>query len=138
MPRSADDSGLGARLRAVFSDILELAQVRLELFTLEAREAFLHLVLLGVFAVGCTVAIGFGLSFLAVLIIALLWNTYRFWTLGVFAAVFLIGGLVLLALARARLRGLADMFAATRREWQRDRERLWRAPAKSARKGNTP
>jgi uncharacterized membrane protein YqjE len=137
-PRSADNSSLAARLRAVLTDILELAQVRLELFTLEAREAFLHLVLLGVFAVGCTVTIGFGLSFLAIFIVVLLWHTYRLWALGIFAAAFLIGGLILLALARAHLKKLADLFAATRGEWQRDRERLWRAPADPTRKGNMP
>jgi uncharacterized membrane protein YqjE len=138
MPRSANDSGMAARLRAVLSDILELMQVRLELFVLEAREAFLHLILLGVFAVGCTVAIGFGLSFLAALIVVLLWHTYRLWALGIFAAAFLIGGLVLLALARMHLKGLADLFAATRNEWQCDRERLWRAPADPPHKGNAP
>jgi uncharacterized membrane protein YqjE len=137
MQRFADDSGLAARLRAAAADTLELAQVRLELFSIETREAFLRLALLAAFAVGAAVVIGFGLSFLAVLVILLLGETHRLWALGIFAVVFLAGGLVLLALARAYFRGLTDLFAATRGEWQRDRERLWRAPVDPARKDQT-
>jgi uncharacterized membrane protein YqjE len=124
MPRSADDSGLAARLRAVACDVLELAQVRLELLTLDTREALSRVVLLAALAVGGTVVIGFGLSFLAVFIIVLLWDTHRLWALGLFAAVFLAGGLALLIWTRIGLNRLASLFAATRGEWQRDRERL--------------
>jgi uncharacterized membrane protein YqjE len=138
MPRSAYDPGLAARLRAVAADALELAQVRLELFALEAREASLRLVLLAACAVGGAVVVGFGLSFLAVFIIVLLWDTHRLWALGIFAGVFLVGGFGLLALVRARLRGFADLFAATRGEWQRDRERLSGPPADPARNNNRP
>jgi uncharacterized membrane protein YqjE len=112
--RSADGLGVAERLRALAADVLELAQVRLELFSLEAREACLRLITLAALAVGSVVVISFGLSFLAGLVIALLWNTYRLWTLGVCAAVFLAGGCVLLMLARSCLKGLSSLFAATR------------------------
>lgn len=135
MRRSTDDSGLTARLRAVAADTLELAQIRLELFSLETREAFSRLALLAAFTVGAVVVIGFGLGFLAALIVLLLRETYRLWALGLFAVVFLAGGLVLLAQARAYSRRLADLFAATRGEWQRDREHLWRVPIDPVRKG---
>ncbi|MDR0457585.1 MAG: phage holin family protein [Burkholderiaceae bacterium] len=140
MPRSAGDPGLAGGLRALAADALELAHVRLELFSLEAREAFLRLVVLVALAVGSAVAIGFGLSFLAVFVIVLLWDTHRLWALGVFAVVFLAGGCVLLMLARACLRGLANLFAATRGEWQHDRERLGmeRASADPARTEGAP
>ena len=138
MPRSADDLGLVARLRAVASDVLELAQVRLELFTLDTREALSRVVLLAALAVGGAVVIGFGLSFLAVFFVVLLWDTHRLWALGLSAAVFLAGGLVLLALTRAGLKGLACLFAASRGEWQRDRERLRSASAGPEPKDNAP
>jgi uncharacterized membrane protein YqjE len=50
------------------------------------------------------------------------------------AAVFLAGGCVLLGLAWARIKGLARMFAATRGELRRDRERLRDTPADASKK----
>jgi hypothetical protein len=44
----------------------------------------------------------------------------------------------LLALARAHFHGLSDLFAATRGEWQRDRERLGRASADPAHQSDAP
>jgi len=140
MPRSGDasDPGLGTHLRAVAADTLELARVRLELFTLETREAFLRLAALAALVVGGAIALSFGLSFLAVFIIVLLWDAHRLLALGIFAAAFLAGGWVLLLLARTYFRGLTDLFAATRGEWQRDRDRLLRTPPNPAQKGGTP
>lgn len=125
MPHSDDDSGLGARLRATASDALELLQVRLELFTLEAREAFAHLLRLAAFVVGGAVAVSCGLIFLAVLVIvALKDSSQRLWALGVFTVLFLGVGIALLGLAWTRVKGLVRLFAATRSEFQGDHERL--------------
>ena len=38
MTSPAQDAGTAARLRALLADVVELVQVRLELFTVEARE----------------------------------------------------------------------------------------------------
>lgn len=125
MPHPDDDTGLAARLRATACDVLELAQIRLELFTLEAREACAHLLRLAAFIVGGAVAVSSGLIFLAVLILVALKDTeQRLWALGVFTVVFLGAGIALLWLAWMRVKGLVRLFAATRGEFQDDRARL--------------
>ncbi|MDR0479553.1 MAG: phage holin family protein [Burkholderiaceae bacterium] len=131
-PRADDDPGVAARLRAVASDALELVQIRLELFALEAREEFARLLRLAAFVVVGAVAVSCGLVFLAVLVIVALQNSaQRLWALGVFTVIFLGIGATFLGLAWAGVKGLAHMFAATRGEFQRDRERFLRSQPSS-------
>lgn len=126
MPRtsSSDQASSASRVRALMADILELAQVRFELFTVEAREEMLRfgqMVLFGAFA---ATFLSFGLIFLAIFLTVLFWDTHRLLALGVFTAIFLCGGLVLSALAWARFKEGARMFSGTRAELQLDQERL--------------
>ena len=102
------DASTAARVRGLFADVIELAQVRFELFTVEARDELSRLARMAVMGALAVVFVSFGLIFLAIFLTVLLWDSQRL--------------LALLAWQRAR-QG-ARMFAASRDELRRDQERL--------------
>mgnify|MGYP003433557724 FL=1 len=124
--RSTDDASTSARVRGLLADVVELAQVRLELIAIEARQELSRLTGMAVLAALAVVFVSFGLIFLAIFLTVLLWDTQRLLVLGIFSAVFLGGALVLALLAWRRAGQGAAMFAATRDELRRDQER-WRS-----------
>ena len=124
MASSSSDVNTAGRLRGLFADVIELAQVRLELFTVEARVELSRLTWLAVLGALAVVFVSFGLIFLAIFLTVLVWDTHRLVALGIFTTLFLGGGLVLALLARQRARQGARMFAASRDELRRDQERL--------------
>jgi len=126
MTDPADDASAStaARVRALLADVTELAQVRLELLTVEARQEIARLTSLTVLGALAVLLAGFGLAFLAVFLTVLLWDTQRLLALGVFTALFLGGAAALAWLARQRARQGARMFAASRDELRADQQRL--------------
>jgi uncharacterized membrane protein YqjE len=124
MSAPSADASTATRLRALLADVTELAQVRLELFTVEARQELARLARLAVLTVLAAVLAAFGLVFLALFFTVLLWDSQRLLALGIFTAIFLGGGVALGWLAWRRIRQGAQMFAATREELRRDHERL--------------
>ncbi len=124
MASSSSDVNTAGRLRGLFADVIELAQVRLELFTVEARVELSRLTWLAVLGALAVVFVSFGLIFLAIFLTVLVWDTHRLVALGIFTTLFLGGGLVLALLAWQRARQGARMFAASRDELRRDQERL--------------
>ena len=124
MASSSSDVNTAGRLRGLFADVIELAQVRLELFTVEARVELSRLPWLAVLGALAVVFVSFGLIFLAIFLTVLVWDTHRLVALGIFTTLFLGGGLVLALLAWQRARQGARMFAASRDELRRDQERL--------------
>ena len=124
MSPPASDAGTAARLRALLADVVELVQVRLELFTVEAREELARLARMAVLGALAVVLLSFGLIFLALFLTVLLWDSQRLLALGVFTTLFLGGGAVLALLAWQKARQGFRMFGATRDELRRDQERL--------------
>jgi uncharacterized membrane protein YqjE len=124
MGSPASDASTAARVRGLVADVIELAQVRFELFTVEAREEMARVTSMAVMGALAVVFISFGLIFLAVFVTVLLWDSQRLLALGVFTTLFLGGGAVLALLAWHKLRQGARMFGATRDELRRDQERL--------------
>ena len=125
MPLKPEDlTGAAARIRLLLADLVELLSVRLDLLVVEARLETQRLAWLLALGVLGALTLGFGLLFLAIFITVLLWDTHREAALAAFTALFLLGGVVLLLLARAYLKQGAQMFAATRAELQADKERL--------------
>jgi uncharacterized membrane protein YqjE len=120
----SSDASTSAKVRGLFADVIELAQVRFELFTVEAREELSRLTWLAVTSALAVVFVSFGLIFLSVFLTVLLWDTHRLVALGIFTTLFLGGGIVLALLARHKARQGFRMFAASRDELRRDQERL--------------
>ena len=121
---SAGSESTLTRVRQLLADGVELAQVRLELLSLEAREDIGQLLTLGVQAALAVVLLSFGLIFLALFLTVMLWDTQRLLALGIFTTVFLCGGGVLGLLAWQRLRRGLRLFRSSIQELRADRERL--------------
>jgi uncharacterized membrane protein YqjE len=117
-----------AAVRGWLADLLELAEVRLELFSVEARIELRRVFLLGVYAIVGALLFAFGLVFLALLMTAALWDSHPLLALALCTAVFLGASIVCIGLARRTLRALGSMFDATREELRRDRQRLRAEP----------
>lgn len=126
MPRAPapEQPSTSARVRGLLADVLELAQIRFELLTIEARQELLRLGQMAMFAAFAVTFLSFGLIFLAIFLTVLFWDTHRLLALGIFTALFLGGGLALFAVAWARFKEGSRMFSATREEMKRDQERL--------------
>ncbi|NIM42507.1 MAG: hypothetical protein GTN84_15165 [Hydrogenophaga sp.] len=115
---------LSASLRGLAATIVELAQVRLELFSVEAQEEVLRVAGLVVYGVIALVCMALGLCFLAILITVALWDEHRLAALGAFTGLFLLVGLVAIGQARARVLRGSRLFSATIDELRQDREAL--------------
>ena len=118
------DASTAARVRGLFADVIELAQVRFELFTVEARDELSRLARMAVMGALAVVFVSFGLIFLAIFLTVLLWDSQRLLALGVFTTLFLGGGAGLVLWVRQQARQGLQMFAATRDELLRDQQRL--------------
>lgn len=115
---------LSASVRGLVATLLELAQVRLELLSVEAQEEVLRVAGLVAYGAIALVCLALGLGFLAILITVALWDQHRLLALSVFAAVFLLAGLGAAWQARSRLRRGSRLFSASIDELRQDREAL--------------
>lgn len=105
--------------------LLEMLQVRLELFNVEAQEELQRVLGLLLFGAVALVLLSLGLVFLSMLITIALWDSHRLLALAVFATLFLSLGAVCAWVARQRARASGTrFFAASAEELRRDRERL--------------
>ena len=120
----SSSGGAESRVRGWVANILELAEVRLELLTIEARVGVQRLVLVCVYGVLGAMLAAFGVIFLALLITVWVWATHPLLALGVFTTLFLGGGAGLVLWVRQQARQGLRMFAATRDELLRDQQRL--------------
>ena len=120
MGEPAKEIRLFASIRRLSATVLELAQVRIDLFSteleLEKRRIFDGL-LWGAFAV---VVLGVGLVLACGFVMLLFWDTHRLVTAGVLASAFLGSGILLAVMARRRLRSLDGMFRLSLNELEQD------------------
>ena len=115
---------LAVSLRGLADSLIEFISIRLELVSVEAREETLRIGELLLYGAIAVVLLSLGLTFLAVLLTVLLWDSHRVLALAVFAAVFLSLGAVAYVAARARLVKGSRLWGTSLDELERDRERL--------------
>jgi len=120
----ASPQRLSSSLRGLASTVLELLQVRLELFSVEAQEEVLRVGALLVYGAVAVTFLSLGLTFLALFITVALWDSHRLLALGIFTALFLLTGGVAAWLARERVRNGTRLFSASIEELRQDREGL--------------
>ncbi|MCC7182321.1 MAG: phage holin family protein [Rhodocyclaceae bacterium] len=123
---SAPRRGWAERLAAIAEHALALAQTRLELLSLELREAGVRYGAALALAAAALFFLGFGVVLLALFLTVLLWDSHRLLPLAVFTTLFLVTGVFCALLARARARARPDerLLGATLDELARDREAL--------------
>ena len=115
---------LARSLRGLAATLLGLAQVRLELLSVEAREEALRLGEILLYGAIALTMLSVGVAFLAIFLTVLLWDSHRLLALAVFATLFLSGGIVAAWVARDRLRQGSRLFTESIRELQKDRTKL--------------
>jgi uncharacterized membrane protein YqjE len=115
---------LGSRLRRLAAGAVGILQTRLELLFTEIEEEKLRLGTLLAYAAVAFFFLGFGAVLLALFLTVLLWDTHRMLALGVFAALFLVIGLLAAGAAVRIGRQGSRLFAASIAELARDRRML--------------
>jgi len=115
---------LSASVRGLAATLIELAQVRLELFSVEAQEEVLRVASMVAYGAIALVCMALGLGFLAILITVALWDQHRLLALSVFTGVFLAVGLFAAWRARERVLRGSRLFSASIDELRQDRESL--------------
>ena len=127
MPDSIPEAGILGHFSALLAAKLSYLRARLELAGLEGKEAAVHIgVILGL-ALGALLAVLLGYLFLVIFLVFLVaWacgggDAWIWVTLGA-SVLHLIGGAVLLLIAKARLK--TPMFPATLDEFKHDQECL--------------
>ena len=124
MTAPASPERLAVLLRGFSASLVEFLSVRLELVSVEAREEALRLGELLLFGAIAVILLGLGLTFLAILLTVLLWDSHRLLALAVFATIFLTLGAVAGYAARARLARGSRLFEASLAELDRDKQSL--------------
>lgn len=124
MTTSGARPGLLASAKAALGTALTLLQTRLQLLATELEEERQRLLALLLWGGVAVLALGAGLVFLAIFLTVLLWDSHRLLVLAVFAALFLLGGLLAALLARRLSVASGGIFAASLAELSQDRAAL--------------
>lgn len=113
--------GLFASLRGLAATGLVLLRTRLELLAVEIQEEKARVVGLVAYSIATVLLLGAGTIFLAVFVTVLLWESNRLLALGIFAALFLGGGVICLLAVRRLAAMPSSLFAASLAELAKDR-----------------
>jgi uncharacterized membrane protein YqjE len=124
MSETAPSSGLFASLRQLLATVLEIAQVRLEIFGNELEQEKLRISGALMLAAIGLMLLSVGTVLLCGFVLMLLEQGYRLAVLGLLTAAFLAGGVLVLLACSRRLRTPGRMFAATLGEIANDRSGL--------------
>jgi uncharacterized membrane protein YqjE len=117
-------AGLFASLRGFAATSVALLRTRLELLTVEAREEAGRLSGLLLWGMAAVLLGSMGLSFLAVFLTVLLWESHRLLALGIFSALFLGAAGVAAGIAVQLARRGSQLFAASLAELRQDESAL--------------
>ena len=116
----ARTAGIFTSSRRLASSLLALVQTRLEIVATEFEEERERLQELVVYGLMSILFIGFGMIFLTVLVVLLLWEDHRYTVLAVFTVFYLGLGSIAFSLLRRKLRERSRLFATTLAELKKD------------------
>lgn len=120
MTDSAPRGGLASSLRSLAGSALGLLRTRLDLLSVELQEEKLRLFSMFVYGAVAIMLLSVGVVFLAVFVTVLLWDSHRMLALGIFSALFLLGGTVALVMLATLARTRSKLFAASLAELAED------------------
>ena len=107
-------------------NVVSLAETRVALFALDIQETGLSLLSLLLLSGIILTCFGLALVLLTLLVVVIFWDTHRLLALGGATAFYAMTGLSLWYVVLAKFRDMPKFFAATRREFAKDREWLAR------------
>ena len=117
-------SSLLGSTRKLLDTALGLLQIRIELFATEIEEEKARLLSALAFGAAASVLLSLGVIFLALTLTVLFWDEYRLLVLALLSGVFLLAGLVALAVASRNARPRERLLSATVAELKQDRAAL--------------
>lgn len=120
----SNPAGLFASLRGFAATSVALLRTRFELLKVEAREEIGRLSGLLLWGISAVLLGIVGLTFLAVFLTVLLWESHRLLALGIFSALFLGAAIVAINIALRLARQGSQLFSASLAELRRDEDRL--------------
>lgn len=120
----ASPQRFSSSLKGLVATVLELVQIRLELFSIEAQEEVLRVGALLVYGAIAVAFLSLGVVLLALLITVALWDSHRLLALSIFTGLFFVIGGVAAWLARERVRSGTRLFSASVEELKQDRDSL--------------
>lgn len=116
----ASPQRLSSSVKGLAATAIELVQLRLELFSIEAQEEVLRVGALLVYGAVAVAFLSLGVVLLALLITVALWDQHRLLALGIFTGLFFVIGGGSLWLARERVRSGTRLFSASVEELRQD------------------
>ncbi len=117
-------AGLLTSSRRLATSLLAMVQTRLEIVAAEFEEERERLRELVVYGLMSILFISFGIIFLTLLVVLLLWQDHRYSVLGAFSVIYLGLGAFAFVILRRKLRERPRLFATTIAELKKDRESL--------------
>ena len=121
---SERSAGLLESSRRLAASMLAMVQTRLEIVSGEFEEERERLQELVVFGLMALLLLSFGIIFLTLLVVLLLWESHRYTVLSAFAVVYLGLGALAFSMMRRKLRARSRLFATTIAELKKDRQSL--------------
>lgn len=124
VPSKPREAGIFNSIRTLAGSVLDLLQVRIELFSVELQEAQEHGKQLVVLAAGGALLLLLGLLLLTFFIIVLFWDSYRLLSIAVVTVLYLGGGAMCLWRAHNLLQNRPSPFGGSLREFVEDLKQL--------------
>ncbi len=107
-------------------NVVVMAEARLALFALDLQETGINLLSLLIISGVIITCFGLALILLTLLVVVIFWDSHRLLAIGGATAFFALAGLGLWFMVLARFRSMPGFFAATRKEFAKDRAWLSR------------
>jgi uncharacterized membrane protein YqjE len=120
----SESSGLMESLKRLMGNLLAIVQTRLDLLSNEAEEERLRIGQRFFYGSIALLFFGLAITLLTVLILVMVWDSYRLPALGVFAALYFIAGILAWSALRRVASEKSKMFSASLDELAEDRDRL--------------
>jgi uncharacterized membrane protein YqjE len=117
-------TGILQSLRNLATTLVALLQGRLELLATDLEEERIRLLQLLFWAAGALFFFALGVLMITMLVVLLLWDSYRFTGIALLATVFLAIGVALAIGVRNRMHIRSRLFSSSLDELAKDRERL--------------
>jgi uncharacterized membrane protein YqjE len=120
----AATGGLFESLKTLSVSLISIVHTRLELLSTDIAEERDHFTTLLVLVLVALFCLGFGAVLLAMLIVAVFWDSHRLVALGGLTGFFLIAGAAVGWIAMHKVRTRPRLFAASLAELSKDRQHL--------------
>lgn len=116
----AEAGGIFHSARSLMATWVAILRTRVEIISTELEEQREWLEQLVIFGIAALFLLSFGLLLLTLFVVMMFWESHRLLVLGLFAALYLMGGVFCVLTFRNKVRNKPKLFAATADELAKD------------------